>query len=220
MLHLDDFIVGKKYKKKYRAVCNQCGADRGYRRSDHAGICYACALAIRNKKLNIVAPSEDFIVAGENRHYKAICLKCGRDRGYLHKSALNKQCGSCSATERNKKRYRSDDPEMIAHRRLRHIIKSSITRKLRLRNLSKCGQSVTKILPYSIDELKSHLESHFLPNMSWDNYGEWEVDHITPDSWFQYSSPADQGFIDSWSLNNLQPLWKSDNRKKSNKFAG
>ena len=54
--------------------------------------------------------------------------------------------------------------------------------------------------------------------MTWDNYGEWHIDHKKPKSLFDYDSPKDQAFKDCWSLANLQPLWAEDNKNKSNKF--
>jgi 5-methylcytosine-specific restriction endonuclease McrA len=56
--------------------------------------------------------------------------------------------------------------------------------------------------------------------MTWDNYGEWEIDHVTPDSWFEYNSYDDLDFKKSWALDNLQPLWKNDNLHKGNRFRG
>ena len=74
------------------------------------------------------------------------------------------------------------------------------------------------MLDYSVDDLKLHLESLFQPGMSWDNYGEWHIDHIVPDSWFEYNSYQDSSFKECWALANLQPLWAKDNLKKSNKY--
>lgn len=56
--------------------------------------------------------------------------------------------------------------------------------------------------------------------MSWENYGEWHIDHIIPDSWFNYSSTEDDEFKKSWSLDNLQPMWGKENQSKGNKYAG
>jgi hypothetical protein len=70
------------------------------------------------------------------------------------------------------------------------------------------------VLGYSAEELKNHIESLFLENMSWDNWGEWHIDHIGPISSFDKTeSPK---IINA--LENLQPLWAIDNIKKGNKF--
>lgn len=82
---------------------------------------------------------------------------------------------------------------------------------------SKRGRRTRDILPFSIDELTAHLERQFLPNMSWANYGKWHIDHIIPLSAFNYSTPDDPDFLAAWSLNNLRPLWASDNLAKSSR---
>jgi 5-methylcytosine-specific restriction endonuclease McrA len=50
--------------------------------------------------------------------------------------------------------------------------------------------------------------------MTWDNYGEWEIDHIVPIS----SGKTEEDVIKLCHYKNLQPLWKEDNRKKGNKL--
>lgn len=72
------------------------------------------------------------------------------------------------------------------------------------------------ILPYSQGELIQHLENQFTDDLTWDNYGEWHVDHITPISSFNIREMGDEEFIKCWSLENLQPLWGEENIRKSN----
>jgi hypothetical protein len=73
-----------------------------------------------------------------------------------------------------------------------------------------------------VEELKKHLESKFQPGMSWDNYGRngWHIDHVRPDISFDYASMNDMEFKECWSLNNLQPMWESDNCRKGSKYEG
>ena len=66
-------------------------------------------------------------------------------------------------------------------------------------------------LGYTSADLIRHFEKLFKKGMSWDNYGKWQIDHVKPISAFKYSSTEDKDFIKCWSLNNLQPLWKTDN---------
>ena len=67
---------------------------------------------------------------------------------------------------------------------------------------------------WTIGELMQHMESQFKPGMSWDNYGDWHIDHIKPKAKFEFSSAHDDGFKACWSLSNLQPMWAGDNSRK------
>lgn len=67
------------------------------------------------------------------------------------------------------------------------------------------------------NELREHIEKQFKEGMNWDNYGEWHVDHIIP---IKYNNPSMEEIIERLHFTNTQPLWSSDNVKKSNKFIG
>jgi len=73
---------------------------------------------------------------------------------------------------------------------------------------------------YNVIQLMQHLEKLFQPGMTWDNYGEWHIDHKIPASWFKYNNVDDKQFKQCWSLKNLQPLWRFENLSKNNKYAG
>ena len=64
------------------------------------------------------------------------------------------------------------------------------------------------------NELKLFLEKKFQNNMSWDNYGEWHIDHIVPLS----SAKTEEELYKLCHYTNLQPLWAKDNLVKSNKL--
>jgi hypothetical protein len=74
------------------------------------------------------------------------------------------------------------------------------------------------ILQYTPEELITHLESQFKDTMSWDNYGEWHVDHKLPITHFNIEEMGDDEFMKCWSLGNLQPMWGIENIRKSNKI--
>ena len=73
-----------------------------------------------------------------------------------------------------------------------------------------------ELLGCSIVQLKEHLELQFVEGMSWDNHGEWHIDHIIPCASFDLSDPEDQKKCFHYS--NLQPLWAVDNIKKGDKI--
>ena len=66
-------------------------------------------------------------------------------------------------------------------------------------------------------ELRRHIESQFKPGMSWENFGDWEIDHITPVAFFDFSRASD--FLACVHFSNLQPLWKRDNLRKRNRVG-
>ena len=65
-------------------------------------------------------------------------------------------------------------------------------------------------------DLKKHLENQFVEGMSWDNYGEWQIDHIVPCASFDLSDPNQQRIC--FNFRNLQPLWAKDNQRKQDKL--
>lgn len=85
-----------------------------------------------------------------------------------------------------------------------------------LKGLSKSARTL-ELLGCPIEDLVKHLESKFLPGMTWANQGEWHVDHIIPLSAFNLSDPAQQRQACHWS--NLQPLWAVDNFRKGDKVV-
>lgn len=92
-------------------------------------------------------------------------------------------------------------------------------RKLLKRNRNSV---LLKYLPYTINQLKNHIEKQFEPWMSWSNHGRysaqnhtdnptWQLDHIIPQSDLPYTSFRDKNFKKCWSLENLRPLCSKQN---------
>jgi hypothetical protein len=75
----------------------------------------------------------------------------------------------------------------------------------------KAGSPV-RDLGCTVPELKLHLEALFQPGMSWDNYGEWHIDHIKPLAKFDLTD-RDQ-FVQACHYTNLRPLWAEENLSK------
>jgi len=101
----------------------------------------------------------------------------------------------------------------------RHTTKARIKDSLRSRLYSfvkgKNKKSSFEYVGCSIDELKNHLSSQFTEGMSWENYGEWHIDHIRPCASFDLSKEDER--FKCFNYSNLQPLWAKDNLKKGAK---
>ena len=94
--------------------------------------------------------------------------------------------------------------------------RTAIYTVLKESNVDKYGHYFD-ILQYTPEQLINHLELQFKDTMSWDNYGEWHVDHKLPITHFNISEMGDEEFMRCWSLDNLQPMWGIENIRKSNK---
>ena len=94
-------------------------------------------------------------------------------------------------------RYRRNNPHITAWR---SILYSTLKRL----GTTKQGHTIDE-LGYSAEHLKMHIESKFTPGMSWNNHGEWHIDHIIPVSCFTKETPVSL----VCGLSNLQPLWST-----------
>ena len=75
-----------------------------------------------------------------------------------------------------------------------------------------------ELLGCTIPEPRVHLASMFEPGMGWDNYGEWDVDHIRPCATFNLTDPDQQR--ECFHYSNLQTLWESENCSKGDRWDG
>jgi hypothetical protein len=73
-----------------------------------------------------------------------------------------------------------------------------------------------ELIGCTVKELQEHLEKQFTNGMTWENYGEWHVDHIIPCSSFDFTKEEEQRTC--FNYKNLQPLWAEDNYKKKKKM--
>lgn len=132
--------------------------------------------------------------------YKA--KKASQNKKYSQKPERKKH--------RNKviKVYLANPHNAIAHNlriRIRHALKSN----------SKCA-STTKLLGITIAEFVKYFESKFTNGMSWNNHGEWHIDHIVPCASFNLTKTSEQKKC--FHYTNLQPLWAHDNCSKGSKL--
>lgn len=101
-------------------------------------------------------------------------------------------------------RYRKKYPHTVAWRRL-------LYRTLYYLGTEKEGHT-QDMLGYSAVQLKHRIESQWKEGMTWENYGEWDIDHIRPLTSFNMKSNPNEVN----ALSNLQPLWREENMAKYN----
>ena len=150
------------------------------------------------------------------------CKECRAiyQRGYhqMNKEKHNKWSRDYYQT--NKKRCKKYNYS-YAKNRYRNDINFRITKSLRVRlyqalkHNSKSADTIS-LLGCSLDELVLHIETLFSDGMTWDNYGEWHIDHIRPCASFNLMDVEQQRECFNWK--NLQPLWAEDNFAKKDSW--
>lgn len=155
---------------------------------------------------NWVLRNPDRVREKSARHYARDPEK-GRTRSAKWRADNPEAARESGCKARNKRRAK---PEVKVHDAIGSQLRSAIKHgKNRARSFV--------LLGYSLQDLMRHLERQMLKGMTWDNYGEWHIDHIMPLSSFQIDSMDSPEIRHAWALSNLRPLWKSDNLSKADK---
>lgn len=96
--------------------------------------------------------------------------------------------------------------------------KLAVTHRNRLNKCIKFKRDFksSDLLGITISQFKLYLESKFLEGMTWDNHGEWHIDHIIPLVKFDLTKEED--CRKAFHYTNTQPLWAIDNLRK-NKYG-
>ena len=76
------------------------------------------------------------------------------------------------------------------------------------------GYADFEYLGCTIEEFIAHIEGEFTEGMSFDNYGEWVLDHKRP---LGKKGLTEEEIIERLEFTNVQPLWAIENRRKGNK---
>lgn len=150
--------------------------------------------------------------------YCKTCMKGANKVNYIkHKKSWNMRSNEYRKTNKWKeykknyenKRYKND----VQYRILKRL--RNRTREAIVKYHGKKKNTTIDYLGCTIENLCIHLESLFTEGMCWDNVAEWDIDHIIPCSSFNLNLESHRKKCFHYS--NLQPMWRVENIKKSNK---
>jgi hypothetical protein len=148
--------------------------------------------------------------------------KAAKNRAYSKKNRAAVSAGQRAWREANKERLRAwriayaktipPDSNRALIKRLRCRVKNAITFNRGVKT-----QGTMQLVGCTIQFLRVHLESQFLPGMTWENHSRtgWHIDHIVPVSAFDLSDPIQQRIC--FNYRNMRPLWAADNIRKSDR---
>tara|TARA_B100001059_G_scaffold218294_1_gene238331 strand:- start:398 stop:844 length:447 start_codon:yes stop_codon:yes gene_type:complete len=140
------------------------------------------------------------------------CSKCGIEKAESEFRVTHNQCRVCELEYRRK--YSKTEAGRVYIRKKYNKPIKKIKNKLlkRLHNFLIRG-SDTKLnretMGCTRDELRAHYESLFKSGMTWENYGEWESDHIREMNTFDLLN--EETWKECMHYSNLQPQWRTLN---------
>jgi len=164
---------------------------------------------------------EDFAKDGERR--RADCKICNSKRSLAyyenHKQESIRRIIKWKNENRDKLAiYRKGHYQRNKIKIKQYNQRPDVRIKINLRNRlghicrgRKCD-TTEKLVGCSWIDLRNHIQSLWTANMTWDNYGEWHIDHKRPCASFDLTIPAQQR--ECFHFTNLQPLWAKDNLTK------
>lgn len=156
------------------------------------------ALYRENNKESIAAQQKEY-------HQKNRTQRLANHKEYV---AANKALIQNQNQKWKNDKYKND--ELYAFQlRIKNLIKAAFRNKGFTRR-----SRIQSILGCSYAEFVLHIESLFIDGMSWDNKGDWHIDHIVPLA----SATTEENLILLNNFMNLRPLWAMDNLYKGSKM--
>lgn len=124
-----------------------------------------------------------------------------------------KQNDSINPREIRKRRY--NQAMATPSNRLKKRAMARIWSAMKGQNVNAAGSF--SMVGCSVEFLRRYIEGKFEAGMSWDNYGEWHVDHIRPCASFDLRDK--EQMLECFNWRNLRPMWAAENMSKGSKYA-
>ena len=197
---LNEFNKGNDPKDNLNYNCKLCQKiiNKNYRDSN------------KDKYKEWVKNNPNKIKEKNDKYLKSEKSKLRRANHYQENQEVIKQ---------NSKKYYDENKDKVKARQHNYVITGKVKeyrdkikhiiawRNLLNNSLKRLGQNkedkTIKLLGYSALELKNYIESLFTEEMSWENYGEWHIDHIKPV--VSFDKDIEVRIVNS--LSNLRPMW-------------
>lgn len=186
-----------KAKDGFKHQCKEC---RKKEYSDDAA-------TIKEKRKEYYRNNKD-IVDAKNRQYRIDNPKWYRKTNKEYYQANKERMKENS--KRSLYRRMKEDKGFLILQRLRKRMYEAMNGRVK-------SKRTIELIGCSVEELHDHIEKQFVDGMSWDNYGEWHVDHIMPCALFDFNKVEHQQ--ECFNYKNLQPLWAEDNIRKGKKIV-
>ena len=140
---------------------------------------------------------------------RRVSQSCKHDR----RKSICRDCGGGSICEHNKqKRYCTIcDPQGHLTSIVRNRVKDALKNNKKIKSIEYLG--------CNIETFKAHIEAQFKEGMTWENHGEWHIDHKIPLKYkHNGETPSLEEVVKRLDYTNTQPMWASENMVKGNRY--
>jgi hypothetical protein len=229
--------------KKYESSCKGCRKIQALLTKERSKNIKIDEFHKYCKKCGEVKLLECFYYHNTHKRYESPCKECHKKLRRNNSDKIKKYNKNYRKKNKLKiflkeKEYYNTNKDKISKRRnvsLKKKYNSDVSFKLK-KNISKNiykklndlknNCATFDYLPYTVEQLKQHIESLFECWMNWENHGvynsetwndddsltwTWQLDHIIPHSFFQYTSMDCDEFRQCWALENLRPYSAKQN---------
>ena len=151
-----------------------------------------------------------------SRHGRCPIKLEAKKRRHIERTQAIRQTPQGRLHRRNLERQRY--LRLTKEKKMASTLRARIFAAIRASSTTKAYKSIN-LLGCDIPQVKAHIESLWLPGMTWDNWSRtgWHIDHIRPCASFDLTDPEQQR--QCFHYTNLQPLWAADNLRKGAKVA-
>ena len=125
-------------------------------------------------------------------------------------SKKNRHVLNAQAKKRFSEKYHNDPIFKSSH-----LLRALVSRVVKAAKTKKTINTFD-LLPYTAAQFADHIERQFKKGMTWENHGDWHVDHIVPLDAFIKDGCFDPAIINS--LPNMRPIWARQNLSKGSKI--
>lgn len=207
---LENFCRLKKGPGGYHSRCRECLKEDRRIYYNKVGVVSGRTKAVPHRILDGV----EYKYCGNCKQW--IVLD-GFNRSETIRDGYMSQCKKCAS--KRAIQWTNATTCRILNRNISSAISASLKGK-------KKGRHWEDLVPFTFDEYVKHLDTSVQEGMTQENYGKtcgqsrwWEVDHRLPKVLFKFSDTEDEEFKLCWSLSNLFPMWKDENRRKQDKVT-
>ena len=192
---------------KRKELCKDCGGSQiceHGRRKDQCKDCGGSGICEHGKR-------------------KELCKDCGGSQICKHNKVRNrcKECGGSQICEHDREKYVCNICNQTGH--LTKILRQRVYIALKNYSTRKDREHTLEYVCCSVEYLRTHLENQFEKEaercghpISWENQGEWHIDHIKPCASFDLDLEEERDKC--FHYTNLQPMWGPDNMSKSDTY--